>query len=131
MTLFTLDIKKQRKSMASTGFVYLFLSLFCTLFGAVYEYFSHEVYSYYMLYAFVFPLAGGVLPFFLLALGDFPLPDRVSFNLYHSGIASLTVGSIVQGILEIYGTTNRLVSVYWIAGLLFVGLGVCFYFKKK
>ena len=59
----TSDINRMKKT-AKTGFVYLFISLLCILFGAVYEYYSHEVYSYFMLYAFVIPLAGGALPFF-------------------------------------------------------------------
>ena len=113
--------------MAKTGFVYLFISLFCVLFGAVYEYFSHDVYSYFMLYAFVFPLAGGALPFFGLAFCSLPPPDRVSCNLYHSGIAALTVGSLFEGVLEIYGTTNRLVLVYWTLGVGFLLLGLILY----
>ena len=36
--------------------------------GAVYELFSHGVYSYFMLYAFLFPLAGGALPLLALSL---------------------------------------------------------------
>lgn len=115
----TSDIKRMKKMM-KTGFVYLFISLFCILFGAVYESFSHGVYSYFMLYAFVFPLVGGVLPFFGMAFSGMPMPSRVSQNLYHSGIAALTTGFLVEGALEIYGTTNRLVSVYWILGILFI-----------
>ncbi len=106
--------------MAKTGFVYLFISLFCVLFGVVYEYFSHEVYSYYMLYAFVFPLVGGVLPFFVFSFFTKRLPGRIACNLYHSGIAALTIGSIFEGVLEIYGTTNRLVLVYWVLGAVFL-----------
>ena len=128
--MFTLGINEQCKSMAKTGFVYLFISLFCALFGAVYEIFSHEVYSYYMLYAFVFPLAGGALPFFSLAFSSRPTPGRISLNLYHSGIATLTVGSILQGVLEIYGTTNRLVLTYWLAGVFFSGFGLVLYVAK-
>lgn len=60
MILSTLDINRMNK----TALYYLFISLFCILFGAVYELFSHEVYSYFMLYAFVIPLGGGALPFF-------------------------------------------------------------------
>lgn len=115
--------------MAKTGFLYLFISLFCVLFGAIYEYFSHEVYSYFMLYAFVFPLASGALPFFGLAFCRLPLPDRVSSNLYHSGIAALTVGSLFKGALEIYGTTNRLVFVYWVLGAVFLLLGIASYLQ--
>lgn len=127
--MYSSDIDRQRRSMAKTGFLYLFISLFCVLFGAIYEYFSHEVYSYFMLYAFVFPLAGGVLPFFGLAFGRLPMPDRVSSNLYHSGIAALTVGSLFNGALEIYGTTNRLVFVYWVVGTVFLLLGIAFYLR--
>lgn len=111
------DIDKNARAAAKTSFVYLLISLFCALFGAVYELFSHEVYSFYMTYAFAFPLAGGTLPFSVLHLlraGRYP--GALARNLYHSGIATLTVGSIVQGVMEIYGTTNALAGYYWIAG---------------
>ncbi len=127
----TSDISNQRKSMAKTGFVYLFVALFCALFGAVYEVYSHEVYSYYMIYAFVIPLVGGTLPFFLLAFSSKPMPGRGSRNLYHSGIATLTIGSIMQGVLEIYGTTNRLVFIYLIVGAFLSGEGLVLYVVKR
>lgn len=125
-----LAIENERSKSAETGFLYLAWTLFCVLFGAVYEYFSHDVFSYYMLYAFAFPLAGGVLPFFILAFTHCPLPGRISLNLYHSGISTLTVGSIFQGAIEIYGTTNRLVSVYWITGAGFTVLGFLSFLLK-
>ena len=104
--------------MAKAGFHYLSVSLFCVLFGAVYEYFSHEVYSYFMLYAFVFPLCGGALPFTALALGrTVKMPSFLPRQLYHFGIATLTVGSVMKGVLEIYGTTNDLTSIYWYVGI--------------
>lgn len=68
MILSTLDINRMNK----TALYYLFISLFCILFGAVYELFSHEVYSYFMLYAFVIPLGGGALPFL-----QWPFPERL------------------------------------------------------
>lgn len=120
-------IEKRRRKMAQTGFVYLGLSLFCALFGAVYEGFSHGVYSYFMIYAFGFPLAGGALPFFALAFSDRRPPGRAALNLYHSGIAAMTVGSLFEGVLEIYGTTNRLVAVYWMVGGLLWGCALFFY----
>ena len=110
--------------MAKTGFVYLSLSVFCAFFGAVYECFSHGVYSYFMLYAFAFPLMGGVLPFFAIAFSGCCVPNRISLNLYHSGIAAWTAGSIFRGVLEIYGTTNSLVAIYWITGTVFVLGGI-------
>ncbi|MGN0465109.1 MAG: hypothetical protein ACI4F9_02010 [Lachnospiraceae bacterium] len=116
------------RDMKKTAFFYLFASLFCAIFGAVYEYFSHDVFSFYMIYAFLLPLAGGVLPFLCM---DFfsckKLPNRLSCHLYHFGIATLTVGSIFQGVLEIYGTTNVLIRVYWVFGGWFLGMGILVY----
>ena len=94
----------------------LLVSLFCALFGAVYEAFSHGVYSCAMIYAFAFPLVLGVLPLYLIGIFRAAYPPKALRNLYHAGIATLTVGSIVAGVLEIYGTTNPLTAVYWLLG---------------
>lgn len=109
-----------RKHIAKTGYVYLLVSLFCALSGAIYEYFSHDVYSGYMVYAFMFPLAGGALPFLSMAQLCRKLPGMFAMKIYHSGIATLTLGSIITGVLEIYGTTNVLVKFYWYIGLLLI-----------
>lgn len=129
MILSISDTEKKCQEMKKTGFIYLLIALFCILFGAIYESFSHGVYSGYMIYAFVFPLAGGTLPFYALSFSQRQFfPERLSLNLYHSGIAALTVGSIFQGVLEIYGTTNRLVRVYGMLGIFFVCAGLLSYF---
>ncbi|MBR0152601.1 MAG: hypothetical protein IJM26_02350, partial [Lachnospiraceae bacterium] len=40
-------------------------------------------------------------------------------SLYQSALATLTVGSLFAGALEIYGTASPLACIYWIAsGLL-------------
>ena len=123
--MFTSDMAINRKRASKTAFVYLLVSLFCVLFGAVYERFSHEVYSYYMLYAFTFPLVGGSLVFMILSFLNLKkYPNAVSRNLYHSGIATMTVGSIVRGVLDIYGTTNVLEGYYWPVGVVFATSGV-------
>lgn len=130
------------------SFSYLLAAVFCALFGAVYERFSHEVYSSYMLYAFAFPLVGGALPFGLLANWGRPMmpsdPDKrgsytraarprprmpgpCALGLYGAGIATLTVGSIFRGVLDIYGTSNSLVRVYWTAGIVLIALGLVVY----
>ena len=52
-------------------------SVFFALFGAIYEQFSHQVYSYYMIYAFALPLILGALPW-ALALGrGWRIPEEV------------------------------------------------------
>ena len=123
----TSDIN-ERAQMEKTAFVYFLIALFCALFGAVYEVFSHDVYSYFMLYAFGFPLVGGTLPFWMLARKkDAKCPGAVARNLYHSGIATLTVGSIIRGVLDIYGTTNKLSGYYFSVGGALVIAGAVMY----
>ena len=54
--------------------------LFFGLLGAVYERFSHEVYSYYMIYGFAVPLVLGVLPYSVMALGEHRLPGEMALK---------------------------------------------------
>jgi hypothetical protein len=49
---------RSRKARKTAG-VYLGVSLFCCLFGFIYERHSHGVHSGYMAYMFFFPLLGG------------------------------------------------------------------------
>ncbi len=126
--MYTSDTDRLQRKWAKAALTYLLASLFCALFGAIYEIFGHGVYSFYMIYAFGFPLVGGTLPFLIMSFtGTQRYPNSLSRNLYHSGIATLTVGSIVRGILDIYGTTNALSNYYWIAGILLLAAGVAFY----
>lgn len=120
-------ICQPHEKMMRTGVVYLLVSLLCVVFGAVYERFSHEVYSFWMIYAFVFPLSGGALPFLGLGLCKRNPPGKAACRFYHAGIAALTVGSLLQGALEIYGTTNRLIAVYWWSGAGLVVSGLVLY----
>lgn len=124
--MFTSD-SAQRIKMAKIGFKYLLASLFCAFFGAVYEQFSHEVYSGFMIYAFAFPLALGALPFFALSLYGCRMPGETAIRLYGAGIATLTVGSVMEGVLIIYGTTNPLLKVYWLVGLAFMTAALLLY----
>ena len=93
------------------------------LFGAVYELFSHEVYSYYMIYAFAFPLILGVLPYTLLLISG-RIPGIAAVRLWNSGITALSVGSVFRGVLDIYGTTNAKSIVYPIAGFVLLASGI-------
>ena len=174
--------------------IYLAAALLCAFFGAVYERFSHEVYSYSMIYAFAVPLGLGALPLMLCGLlakresrrqedvpadrdvssyrymygdregsvkteeseqvqnadmlyryvpadravppvkdgpaGDadrpriFRLPGDFSLRMWNSGVAALTVGCIFRGVLEIYGTTNRLIAVYPAAAVILLAAGL-------
>ena len=88
---------------------------FAALFGAIYEHFSHEVYSYFMIYAFAVPLCMGALPYSIMLLKGHS-PGRAFLVLWDASIAAFTVGSVFKGVLDIYGTTNRLAAVYPITG---------------
>lgn len=179
--MYTSDIKQTRKRALKTALIYLTASVICAVFGAIYESFSHGVYSGFMIYAFAFPLILGTLPFLLLSFTgmesgktgpekldsgksgpektdlektdfgeaipgksgpgaenplmicedgvinrkkekeaerflSFLYPGRITASLYHCGIITMTTGSLLTGVLEIYGTTNVLSGVYWIVG---------------
>lgn len=121
-----------KEAGARTALHYLFLTLITALFGAVYELFGHGVYSFYMIYAFAVPLAGGVLPFLLAAAGLIrKCPGPLSRHFYRSGIVTLTLGCILQGVLEIYGTTNVLIRIYWIAGAVLLSIAFFLFYIQK
>lgn len=111
-----------------SAFVYLAASLFCAFFGAVYELFSHEVYSYFMIYAFAIPLVLGALPNLVIALKGLRAPGKLAANAWNSGVAALTVGSIFKGALDIYGTTSQLALVYPVVAAILLVAGLAFHF---
>ena len=94
-------------------------TIFTALFGGIYEVFSHEVYSYHMIYAFGIPLVLGVLVWAVLLTSDIKVSSAFA-NLWNSAIAVLTVGCVFRGFLEIYGTTNKLVIIYPVAGAMLI-----------
>lgn len=127
-----------------TSFIYLIVSIILMIAGAVYEHFSFGVYSYFMIYAFAIPLAGGALPFLAKYMKDMRGADSssgvgtetIAYSgevseavasgrheaIYHLALATLTAGSIVHGILAICGRPNSLTVIYLIAGLLLLGV---------
>ena len=110
--------------MRTTRNIYAVVTLLVMSFSSIYEFFSHQVYSNAMIFAFVYPLIGGVALYGALAwIGERFQPPVPAQCLYNSGIAALTVGSLFQGILEIYGTTNYLSAIYPMAGWGLVVIG--------
>lgn len=96
---------------------YLLASIMLAAAGAVYEVFSHGVYSYYMIYAFMIPLVLGCLPYLADSRGFFKTAGPLAEGLLMAAIVTLSAGSVIKGILEIYGTTNRLTIVYVAASM--------------
>ena len=99
-------------------------TVFLALFGAVYEVFSHGVYSCWMIYAFAVPLVMGVIPYTILLIQN-KTPERAFLRLLSAAISAFSTGCVFQGVLEIYGTTNKLVTVYPIAGGLLLTAAIC------
>ena len=95
---------------------YLTASIAIAAAAAVYGLFSHGVYSYFMTYAFMIPMLFGAVPHLVAAMkgeelfADAKMPAAGELQL--AFIATLTAGSILKGVLDIYGTTNRLLTAY-------------------
>ncbi|MBQ7455521.1 MAG: hypothetical protein IJS53_03685 [Clostridia bacterium] len=106
---------------------YVFSALFCGVFALVYEAFGHGVWSFFMVFAWIFPLGFGALPLLMLRRCP-PAPARW---LWRAGIATLTVGSLLQGALEIYGTSHPLASVYPVAGVALCAAGAGWAIVKR
>ena len=110
---------------------FLGASAFCVFFDRVYALFGHGVFSAAMTLMFLYPLIGGAGAYLLLGLldpsaGTGPR-DRLWFNLYNSGIATLTVGNALQGVFVIAGTTSPYVPFFWIVGTLLAVVGAAGY----
>ena len=123
MILSTLDtnyLKKQQN-------IYLLVTFICLFFGMIYEMFSHQIYSLYMIYAFLIPFLFGYVPTYYLCKKKKSI-NRIIVNFYNASIGNFTLYSIFRGILEIYGTTNQLLNVYLYVGLLFIILSMCIAF---
>ena len=97
---------------------YLYMSIFCGIFGLIYEHFSHNVYSGFMLFSFLIPLISTILCF-IMYKSKGRIHNRVNNNLLFASTITLTLGSLVKGVLDIYGTTNKLVIIY-----LYLGIGL-------
>lgn len=95
-------------------------SAFCLLIFLVYDRFSHNVRSNYMTFLFAWPLILGVIPNLLLTgIKKWHRPGFLAENLYVSGVAAVTVSSLLRGIFEIAGNS----SIYQV---ILMGIGICF-----
>lgn len=109
MILFMLDIKSNKRQIVK----YLIMSIFFLLFALIYEIFSHGVFSSYMMCAFLIPLLMGC---FIYGMIYYTKTNRYLSNsaliFYNTSILTFTLGSIMKGVLDIYGTTNQMIRIY-------------------
>ena len=111
MILYILDTNIMKKELKK----YLIFSSLCLVFACIYEMFSHQVYSVFMIFSFLIPLIMGVVVYALLVKKHF-LVNNISNSLYKMSLYTVTFGSIMKGVLDIYGTTNSKLVIYWIVG---------------
>lgn len=97
---------------------------FLLIFGCVYESFSHEVYSPWMVFAFCIPLMLGLVPLLAFTALFHRAPDGWAMMLWNWALCTWTAGSLLFGALAIYGITNRLLAIYPVAGAVLALLAV-------
>ena len=108
-------------------------SIVVLIIGAVYELFSHQVYSPFMYLMFMIPLLLGVLPNLAARILDKSfITSKDARATYKLGILTLIFGSFLKGVLDIYGTNSVYPVLYLPAAivLIIVALGLENYYKK-
>ena len=127
--MYILDINKRIKK---TIIIYFFTTIFTIVFDRIYALFSHGVSSLSMNLMFLYPLLGGVVVYYILGylLKNKKNSMIISFNLYNSGIAILTVGSLLRGIMDIAGTSSQYIKYYFIIGVLVIITSVIGFIKN-
>ena len=109
--------------------IYIFFTIFTLIFGIIYEQYSHEVYSKYMMYAFLIPFIGLIISYIFKV---FKINiSKISFDLLDMTIMTFTIGSIIKGVLEIYGTSSKYINCYLYAGIVLTILFLVSLFIKN
>jgi hypothetical protein len=102
---------------------WLLITAFSVIFAFVYECFSFGVYSIFMMSMPLIPFALGVMPN-LITSEDMG-------RIYNDGVLTLMCGFTLCGILEIYGTSNVLVQIYYMVGIsLIIGEVITYVIQK-
>ena len=132
MSISDINIKSRSWQLRKTIWVYIILSITAIAVDNIYALFGHGVQSATMTWMFLYPLMGGGLGYFLI---ERLIPRivhargyRLFYNLYNSGIATLTVGSFLKGILEIAGTSSPYTIGFYVTGCLFAAAGLIILF---
>ena len=119
---------KQAPNLRRGMILYGAVSAFCLIVFLIYDQFSHNVRSPFMTFLFLWPLLLGVLPVFLIhVIRILPAPGKFTWNAYNSGVAAVTVSSMLRGVFEIAGTASPLQTGLMIAGFVMMGVGVISY----
>ena len=110
---------------------YLIAFAFCSVFAIVYELFAKGIISFWMLGMPLFPFVLGVIPALILEKTGRSFSDW-ALQIWNCGVITLTVGSLLNGIFDIFGTYFDMFGLFMISGsvLLVIGAAVHFYKRK-
>lgn len=101
---------------------YLAMTAFLFIFSRIYESLSDGEVSVFMHYMFCPTLVGGILLLDLLQVK--PNLSRITYNLWNSGIATITAGCLLRGIINLSGRSTTLDQPYWYVGAGFLVLSL-------
>ena len=101
---------------------YLAMAAFLFIFSRIYESLSYGEVSVFMHYMFCATLVGGILLLGLLQVK--PNLSRMTYNLWNSGIATITAGCLFRGIINLSGRSTTLDQPYWYVGAGFLALSL-------
>ena len=101
---------------------YLAMAAFLFIFSRIYESLSYGEVSVFMHYMFCATLVGGILLLGLLQVK--PNLSRMTYNLWNSGIATITAGCLLRGIINLSGRSPTLDQPYWYVGAGFLTLSL-------
>ncbi|EGV06450.1 hypothetical protein HMPREF1042_0175 [Streptococcus constellatus subsp. pharyngis SK1060 = CCUG 46377] len=118
----TLVTKTNNKRFKKTAVVYTLITVFFFIFSRIYEHFSFGETSVYMHWLFGVPLIGGVVLLIFQKL--IPNLSRLSLNLWNSAVATIAVGVLFRGIVNLSGRSTTLDLPYWYVGIGLAGLAL-------
>ena len=101
---------------------YLAMAAFLFIFSRIYESLSYGEVSVFMHYMFCATLVGGIVLLGLLQVK--PNLSRMTYNLWNSGIATITAGCLFRGIINLSGRSTTLDQPYWYVGAGFLALSL-------
>lgn len=122
MTLSTSVTNQTSTRTARTFITYLATTAFLFIFSRIYESLSYGEVSVFMHYMFCVTLIGGGLLLGLLTIN--PNLSRLTFNLWNSGVATITAGFLLRGIINLSGRSTTLDQPYWFVGAGFLILAL-------
>ena len=115
----TSELRNEKKLLNA----YLIAVAFCSVFSVIYEAFAKGIISVWMLGMPLFPLLLGAVPALIIERRKVAISDW-ALQLWNCGVITLTVGSMMNGIFEIFGTYFDMFNIFAISGGVLLVLSV-------